>query len=154
MASIVIVTAIPINKGNVLDCVLSFENCAKVVHKWTISRKVIRKIIVSGKASYTCNLNYSGFTLNMEKVVTVEMYERSVDKHGLYYIHFYRDCDSKSYNHCKRFLRAKKPVIKFECISHYQKRMGFRLYKQRKDKKYGGRNRLTKAFAIYASESL
>ena len=36
-----------------------------------------------------------------------------------------------------------KKIIKYECIGHYQKRVGNRLRKLRKELKLGGKNRLT-----------
>ena len=81
----------------------------------------------------------------MEKVGAVKMFERSVETRWLYYISFYGDEDSKSYSPVKGIYGPTKPVKKFECIGHYQKRIGNRLRKLRKEKSLGGNNRLPRS---------
>ena len=52
----------------------------------------------------------------MEKVGATNIFERSVQKHGLYYTSFYGDGEN--------VYGPVKPVTKYECIGHYQKRVG------------------------------
>ena len=79
----------------------------------------------------------------MEKTGAVNIFQRSIDKHNLRYTSFYGDGDSKSYSAVKDIYGSEKPASKYECIGHYQKRVGNRLRKIRKDKKLGGVKRLT-----------
>ena len=79
----------------------------------------------------------------MEKVGAVAIFERSVEKHGLFYTKFYGDGDSKSFTAVQNIYGSDKPVAKFECIGHFQKRVGNRLRKLKKEKKLGGTKRLT-----------
>ena len=67
----------------------------------------------------------------MEKVGTTNIFERPVQKHGLYYTSFYGDGDSKSFSAVEKVYGPAKPVTKYECIGHYQKRVGNRLRKLR-----------------------
>ena len=79
----------------------------------------------------------------MEKTGPVNIFERSIDKHNLRYTSFYGDGASKSYSAVKDIYGSEKPVSKYECIGHCQKRVGNRLRKIRKDKKLDGVKRLT-----------
>ena len=81
----------------------------------------------------------------MEQVGAIKMFERSVKTRALFYTSFYGDGDSKSFLAVKDIYGAEKPVSKFECIGHYQKRIGNRLRKLRKEMKLGGKGRLTTA---------
>ena len=91
------------------------------------------------KPSHNCNLNYRGSAPNMEKVGATNIFERSVQKHGLYYTSFYGDGEN--------VYGPVKPVTKYECIGHYQKRVRKRVGngsgKLRKEKKLGGTKRST-----------
>ena len=100
------------------------------------------------KAGHICNLNYQRSSPNMEKVGVMKMYERPVEEKKLYYTSFYGDGESKSYTAVKDFYGPSKPVQKFECIGHYQKRIGW-LRKIRKDKKLGGKKRLTNSIIAF-----
>ena len=79
----------------------------------------------------------------MEKIGAINIFKRSVEKHGLYYTLFYGDGDSKCYTAVKNIYGPNKPVTKYECIGHFQKRVGNRLRKLMKEKKLGGAKRLT-----------
>ena len=139
-----VVTAISVEEGKVLDCVILSKSCKGCTRMESI-RKSDPLQFKRWQTSHKCNLNYHGSSPNMEKVGAIKIYERSVSKHKLYYTSFYGDGDSKSYSAVKEFYGPKKPVNKFECIGHYQKRIGCRLRKLRKEKKLGGKNRLTTA---------
>ena len=58
----------------------------------------------------------------------------------------YGDGDSKSFSGVENIYGPEKKVTKFECIGHYQKRVGSRLRKLKKSTKgLGGKGRLTDA---------
>ena len=80
----------------------------------------------------------------MEAAGAKKMFEASVENHNLYYTSFYGDGDSKAYPAVKDVYGPEKPVTKYECIGHYQKRVGTRMRKLKKNTKgLGGRGRLT-----------
>ena len=82
----------------------------------------------------------------METAGAKKIFEASVEKHKLYYTSFYGDGDSKAYPAVKNVYEPDKPVTKYECIGHYQKRIGTRMRKKKKKTKgLGGRGRLTDA---------
>ena len=137
-----VVTAISVDNGKVLDCVILSRSCKGCTRKEGVEKTNPERFKL-WKAGHICNLNYQGSSPNMEKVGVMKMYERSVEEKKLYYTSFCGDGDSKSYTAVKDFYGPSKPVQKFECIGHYQKRIGCRLRKIRKDKKLGGKNRLT-----------
>ena len=79
------------------------------------------------KVSHKCNLNFSGSSPAMEKAGAVKISSSSKTKHKLlYYTSFYGDGDSKSFSSVKDV---------FECIRHYQKRVGSRLRNLKKIQK-------------------
>ena len=141
------VAGLSVETGKVLDCIIMSKSC-KGCHQKEVLRtsqnKVDQKIYRLWKAdhSMSCSMNYVGSSPNMEKVGALKIYENSLAK-KLYYTSFYGDGDSKSYSAVKEFYGPKKPVKKFECIGHYQKRIGSRLRKLRKENNLGGRGRLT-----------
>ena len=94
---------------------------------------------------HNCSLNYHGSAPNME-VRAVNIFQRSIEKHCIYFTAFYGDDDSRSFSAVENIYGDNddsKKVIKYECIGHYQKRVGNRLRKLRKELKLGGKNRLT-----------
>ena len=64
----------------------------------------------------------------------------------MYYTKFYGDGDSKVFSAVENIYGPKKKLKKYECIGHYQKRVGTRLRKLKSVMKgLGGRGRLTDA---------
>ena len=81
---------------------------------------------------------------NMEREGAIQIFNRSLDKHNLYYTGYYGDGDSKSFSAVQNIYGAAKHVTKFECNGHYQKRVGTRLRNLKKEVKgLKGRGRLT-----------
>jgi len=89
-----------------------------------------------------CSLNHSGSSGKMEIDAIIEMYFRSVEKHGVKYLTYIGDGDSKTF---KGILNAnpytgEKRVVKKECVGHVEKRMGSRLRNIKKtNKRIGGK---------------
>ena len=79
------------------------------------------------------------------EVRAVNISQRSIEKHCIYFTAFYGDGDSRTYYAVENIYgdNDDSKVIKYECIGHYQKRVGNRLRKLRKELKRGGKNRLT-----------
>ena len=64
-----------------------------------------------------------------------------MEKHGASYKNYYGDGDSKSYDEVEN-VNPGMTVEKYECIGHYQKRVGNRLHKLRaRTKDLGGKNK-------------
>ena len=89
-----------------------------------------------------CQANYSGSAPGIETEVAIRIFGRSVQKHGAYYLKYYGNGDSKSYEKVQNICNGKH-ATKYECIGHYQKRVGNRLRELReKTKGLGGKNKL------------
>ncbi|CAH2086841.1 unnamed protein product [Euphydryas editha] len=78
-----------------------------------------------------CTANHIGPSGNMEVSSIIEMFKRSIVKHGLRYMNYIGDGDSKTYS---GLLKAQPygedfVINKKECVGHVQKRMGTRLRK-------------------------
>ena len=114
----------------VVDCVLLLKSCKGCTRKEKV-RMLDSDSHTQWKANHQCNLNYNGSSPMMEKVGAVKMFERSVETRRLYYTSFYGNGDSKSYSAVKDIYGPTKLVKKFECIGHYQKHIGNRLRKLR-----------------------
>ena len=136
-----VVTAISIKSGKVLDTEILNRNC-KSCNLMEKIQKTDYKCYDTWRASHICSLNYEGSAPNMERVGAVNIFERSIMKHSLRYTAFYGDGDCKSFKAVEKVYGDNYPVVKYECIGHYQKRLGNRLRKLRKVKNLGGKNRL------------
>jgi len=92
----------------------------------------------------SCMANHKGSAGAMEVVGTQRIFQRSIEKHGLRYVKFLGDGNSKSFPAVVDTYDGLQ-VEKLECIGHVQKRVGNRLRKLKKDTKgLGGRGKLTK----------
>ena len=58
----------------------------------------------------------------MKSVGTKRIFSRSIQRHGLRYVNFIRDADSKSFPVAEDIYKGIK-VKKLECIDHVQKRV-------------------------------
>ena len=81
-----------------------------------------------------CRLNYSGSAPSMEPAGAKRIFERAIEKRGVRYMSFSGDGDSKAYKEVENVYGEEK-VTKYECIGHYQKRVGNRLRKLKKGKR-------------------
>ena len=99
------------------------------------------------KLSHKCNLNYMGSLSAMETAGTTKTFGRSVEEHRLYYTSIYGDGNSEAYPAVKEIYNDDSTTVKkYESIRHYQKRVGCRLRKLKKNMKVlGGKGRLTDA---------
>lgn len=108
-----------------------------------------------------CSINHTGSSGKMEVDAIVQMSLRSIEKHGVKYLTYVGDGDSKTFN---GILKSEpygegEPVIKKECVGHVEKRMGTRLRNAKKSNKgIGGKgagkltdkliNELTKFYGL------
>ena len=74
----------------------------------------------------SCMSNHKGSARAMEIVGMKRIFRRSVEKHGLRYVKFLGNGDSKSFPAVEDIYEGIK-VEKLECIGHVQKRVGNRL---------------------------
>ena len=81
-----------------------------------------------------CKLNHQGSAPSMEPEGVKRIFERSMLKHNVRYMGFYGDGDSKAFANIENIYGNEK-VTKYECIGHYQKRVGNRLRKLKKREK-------------------
>ena len=83
--------------------------------------------------NYTRNFNYTGSFPGFETAGTTKIFSSSKENHELYYSSFYGDGDSKAYP-VKYIYGPSEPIKKFECVGHYQKRVGLGLRNLKKKK--------------------
>ena len=142
-----LVTAISVDTGKFIDCEIMSRNCKSCNVMQNIKqRDPGRYKTWYASHIHKCSLNYHGSALNMEKVGAVNIFQRSIEKHCLYFTAFYGDGDCKSFSAVENNYGDhddSKKVIKYECIGHYQKRVGKRLRMLHKELKLEGKNRFT-----------
>lgn len=94
-----------------------------------------------------CSANHTGSAGKMEVDSIKEMFSASERKYGVRYMNYIGDGDSKTF---KAILDLnpygdEHVVVKSECVNHVEKRMGTRLRNIKKEKKLGGKGKLTDA---------
>ena len=137
-----VITAISVDNGKVLDTAILTKNCKACVRMRSAEPETYQAWYEKHQSD--CSLNHEGSSPAMETAGAKKMFEASVENHNLYYTSFYGDGDSKAYPAVKDVYGPEKPVTKYECIGHYQKRVGTRMRKLKKNTKgLGGRGRLT-----------
>lgn len=116
--------------GKVLDVLIKCSYC-KLCESW--KKKLNTAEYEEWKEEHIesnqCSANHTGASGNMEVSSIIEMFKRSIVKHGLRYVNYIGDGDSKTYS---GILKTKPygedfVVNKKECVGHVQKRMGTRL---------------------------
>ncbi|KYN01374.1 hypothetical protein ALC62_07834 [Cyphomyrmex costatus] len=102
-----------------------------------------------------CTSNHHGSSGKMEVDSIIEMFSKSDELHGVKYVNYISDGDSKIFLGIlnKNPYGEDCPVVKNECVQYVEKRLGTRLRDVRTKEKLGGKNRLTNALitklAIY-----
>nr|XP_047137499.1 uncharacterized protein LOC124814004 [Hydra vulgaris] len=137
-------TAILIDSGKIIDVEPMNKSCKACCMKEQL-KKSNPDAYANWKNKHICLYNYQGTAGGMESVGAVRVFKRSIEKHKLRYTQFLGDGDSKSHLSIKD-IYPNMEVKKLECVGHYQKRVGTRLRKLKKNVKgLGGRGRLTNA---------
>ena len=142
-----IVVAISTSNFKVVDVEAMSRNCKACSSKENL-RKIDKVAFDAWKSNHnaSCSANYVGSAPGMEAEGAVRIFGRSVEKYGVRYLHYYGDGDgdSKSFEKVENIYPG-ATVKKFECIGHYQKRLGNRLRKLRsRTKGLGGKNKIKK----------
>lgn len=126
--------------GKIIDIVVKSAYC-KMCESW--EKKLGTNEYEEWKTTHEpkCLANHSGSSGKMEVDAMQEMFERSEKLHGIKYVNYIGDGDSKTYSTLVKLFNY---VIKKECIGHVQKRMGSRLRQLKKlIKGLGGKGKLT-----------
>ena len=104
----------------------------------------MKKIASSDPACHNCNLNYTGSSPGKEIAGATKIFSSSKGRHGFYYTSFYGHGGCKAYPAVEDMCGQTKPITKFECVGHYQKRVGSRLRHLKKNTGgLGGKRKLT-----------
>ena len=129
------VTVISMETGKCLDVeVLSkvCQGCQRHETKEDSQEKRLWQADHQGK----CKANYKGSAPAMEVKGVKRIFERSEEKHKLFYTEYFGDGDSKGFNKVENTYRDQRVTItKKECAGHVQKCVGTALHKLKKEKK-------------------
>ena len=124
-------TAISVNTGKVLDCEVLSRHCKScVLHAPLKETDPVKYEVWKVDHENNCQLNHEGSASSMESAAAVSIFSRSVENYGLRYLKYFGDGDSSSFSAVENVYPDTK-VVKFECLGHYQKRVGNRLRKLR-----------------------
>lgn len=129
----------------VLDVEIKSSYCKACVH-WEKQKDTEEYVEWKETHDATCFANHTGSAGKMEVDAIVGIFQRCVVVHGIKYLFYVGDGDSKTF---AAILKSKPYgdnvlVQKKECIGHVQKRMGTRLRNIKKaNKGLGGRGKLT-----------
>ena len=98
------------------------------------------------KHTDVCKINFEGSSGAMECEGALRMFRRSILQYKLRYTSIISDGDSKTHTAIvQEDVYDGVEVQKLECVGHVQKRMGTGLRKVKKEKKLGGKGKLTDA---------
>lgn len=127
-----VVAAISVDNGKVIDV----EPMSRYCRECAVNTRRLQddeEALEIWKARHRddCKLTCDGSAPSMEPEGTRRIFSRSIEIRRVRYIGFYGDGDSKAFLVVEDIYGNIK-VIKFECIGHYQKRVGCRLRKLKK----------------------
>ena len=130
-----VVIAISIDMGKIIDLEILTWYCRLC----DLQRKKLKDNVEALNAwmenhKEHCKINHVGSAPSMEAAGAKVIFERSVDARGVRYTKYYGDGDSKGYA-VVRNIYPDVEVKKFECIGHYQKWVGTRLLRLKKNSK-------------------
>ncbi|XP_067208105.1 uncharacterized protein [Linepithema humile] len=141
-----VTTLIAYYTGKIIDLVIKSSYChacAQWKNKSTNSEEYL-----AWKAEHDeeiCTKTHEGSAGGMEVESMKTMFLRSNELHGVKYVSYIGDGDSKTFSALLKInpYGDEQTVVKSECVGHVQKRMGSRLRNVRKAKKLGGKGKLT-----------
>ena len=135
-----VVIIISLLSGQVLDYAILSKSCEECK---TWEKRSGTPEYEAWKSNHNCLLNFEGTSNAMECEGALRMWLRSEKLYKLQYTQIISDGDSKTFKLLSERKPYTVPITKMECVGHVQKRMGTGLRKIKKDKKLGGRGRLT-----------
>ena len=127
-----VVAVISIDSGKLVDV----EAMSRYCRECAIHTRLLQDdhdALAKWKESHKddCKLSHEGSAPSMEPEGAKRIFARSIETHNARYTGVYGDGDSKAYTEVKN-IYGEGSVTKFECIGHYQKRVGTRLRKLKK----------------------
>ncbi|XP_053945027.1 uncharacterized protein LOC128854730 isoform X6 [Anastrepha ludens] len=131
--------------GKVVDFLVKSSYCAECNY-WNKHKNTEQYEAWKSNHDQNCQINHEGSAGKMEVDAMIELFSRSVEKHGVMYTNYVGDGDSKTYTGIVngKPYGNRAEIVKKECVGHVQKRMGTRLRACKKDNPgIGGRNKLT-----------
>ena len=126
--------------GQVLDYETLSKTCTEC-KKWR--KRAGTAEYAAWRSRHECVANFQGSSPAMECEGALTMWRRSESWHNLRYTQIISDGDSKTFSLLAEKNPYTEPITKLECVGHVQKRLGTGLRKLKKEKKLGGRGRLT-----------
>lgn len=139
-----VVAAISIDSGKVVDV----EPMTRYCRECSVKSRAIKdeQSLKTWKQQHIeknlCKINHVGSAPSMETEGAVRIFKRSIEKRNGRYLNYYGDGDSKAFSSVEN-IYVDAIVTKFECVGHYQKRVGCRLRSLKKREK--GLKSLTEA---------
>jgi len=130
--------------GKVIDLVVKSSVC-KACSAWKNKEDTEEFADWYESHQSECTSNHSGSAGKMEVDSVQEMFNASSQKFGVHYTNYIGDGDSKTFQAILNLnpYGDECPVRKSECVNHVEKRMGTRLRNIKKEKKLGGKGKLT-----------
>ena len=140
-----VVVVISLTTGQVLDYECLSKSC-EACKSWEKKKNTPEFDEWAKQHGGECQANFQGSSGAMECEGAMRMFRRSVTKCNLRYTSVISDGDSKTHTAiCEEDVYNGIEVKKLECVGHIQKRMGTGLRKVKKEKKLGGKGKLTDA---------
>ncbi|GFS61921.1 putative kolobok1-1 nv [Trichonephila clavipes] len=137
------VAALSVDTGKVVDIEIMSSYCQTCRKISKMPRSIESETFA---ADHVCHSNFQGSALKMEAVGVTRIFQRSIVKRGLKYVHYYGDGDSKGFISVNDTY-GKDSITKYECIGHVQKRVGARLRKLKsQNKNLSGKGKFTDSF--------
>jgi len=119
--------AISVSTGKVIDVETLSRHCKNCLeHQSLKEENPVEYESWLADHEENCQLNHDGSAGSMEKAAAIKIFSRSIDNYGLRYTKFYGDGDSSSFQAVEN-VYSDVSIKKFECLGHYQKRVGHRL---------------------------
>jgi hypothetical protein len=127
-----VVAVISIDSGKLVD----IEPMSRYCRECAVHTRLLQDdpdALVNWKIDHkdVCKLVHEGSAPSMEPEGAKRIFGRSIETRNARYTGFYGDGDSKAYTEVKD-VYGEGSVTKFECIGHYQKRVGTRIRKLKK----------------------
>ena len=123
-----VVAAISIDNGKVIDV----EPLSRYCRECAVNSRKIKdeKTLKLWKETHIeqngCKINHVGSAPSMETEGVIRIFQRSIEKRRGRYLSYYGDGDSKAFSSVEN-IYDDVTVVKYECVGHYQKRVGCRL---------------------------
>ena len=147
-----VVTVLSTVTGKALDCEVMSKECRQCM-QWRGKERSAEFHEWWDGHQHECHANFEGSSGSMDASGILNIFQRSVEGHGLRFVEFLGDGDSKAHKLLvQEAVYGDVDIEKLECVGHVQKRLGSRLHSLKKrlgktpladGKPIGGAGRLT-----------